>query len=84
MNLKPVTAKEIPTEQAIFNSAWDILKRYGNISNKENDEEWEKFIGEINSLYEMNKNKGSEVEQLSKYVTLGVCNYLEEKARKKK
>lgn len=83
MNLKPITAKELSVEQALFNSGWNILKRYGNISNKENDEEWERLIEEINSLYEFSKGRGKAVEQLSKSIALGVCNYLEARAIEK-
>lgn len=41
MKLIPVTAREIPVEQAIFNRAWGIVKEYGNISNSD-IEAWSK------------------------------------------
>lgn len=44
MKLIPVTAREIPVEQAIFNRAWGIVKEYGNISNSD-IEAWDDLVG---------------------------------------
>ena len=52
MKLIPVTAREIPVEQAIFNRAWGIVKEYGNISNSD-IEAWDDLVGAVDSLYRL-------------------------------
>ena len=43
-----VTAKEIPKERGIFNSIWELFKKYYNEPNT--DETWEQFIDESQEL----------------------------------
>lgn len=71
-----VTAKEIPREQAIFNTGWAMLKKYYNISpDNEKDEIWEAIIAEANTLYSM--GKGTAAEPISKGLALSIVETIE-------
>ena len=79
MKLIPVTAREIPVEQAIFNRAWGIVKEYGNISNSD-IEAWDDLVGAVDSLYWLGTDEAT--YRLSKALALGIVDYLETKSGK--
>ena len=81
MDLKPVKAKEIPVEQAIFNRGWLLLKMYGNIT-EQDDEAWNTLVNDANVLYKLGRDKAT--EKLSRAVALGIVDYLDERAKEKR
>lgn len=80
--LKEATAKELPTEQAIFNEAWSMIKAYHYIECWGNDKEWEQAIARASKLYEVGKGT-PELEKLAQGVTMAVMDYLEKISRGK-
>ncbi len=75
MELQPVKASQIPTEQAIFNKGWKMLKDFYNIEQNSNDDLWKSLIDEADRLYKMGKDPAT--KKLSKSIALGVLEYIE-------
>lgn len=74
--IEPVTGEQIKQERAIFNKAWDVLKRYYNIQPDSSYEDWEALVSEVNSIYEL-QTGSSKPHELSKQIALAILDHIE-------
>lgn len=78
--LKAATAKELPTEQALFIDAWNMLKDFYYIEPSNNIDEWGQVLERARGLY--SKGKGNPAQELLAHsITNAVVTYLETTSR---
>jgi hypothetical protein len=73
--VEPVRAEQIPQEQAIFNEAWRIMKKYYSLCQNSTDKEWEALTDEAEALSKM--RTGAANERLGKDLALAVLTHIE-------
>lgn len=74
--LKPIEAKTIPVEQQIFNESWAIIKTFYNITEFNNDMEWNNLMERLRKLYEVG-NGAAHTQILSNQMALLLGDYFE-------
>ena len=77
-----VTGKDIPEEQAIFMTAWDLLKEFYYLKQDSSDEEWERFVQENTKLYRMGTNETTKI--LSSGMSKAIMKYIEKRSMENK
>lgn len=79
--MRPATAQELPEEQTLFTRSWDLVKRYANITQADEDA-WEKLYKEAESMH--GKGGSEAVKALSGAVLDGIMKYLTIKSKESK
>ena len=71
--METANIEQVKQEQAIFTDLWNIYKKYANISE---ETEWDDFIVEMDKLFNQ-KYKGSDRAKLFREMLLAITNQLE-------
>ena len=74
--IEPVTGEQIKQERAIFNKAWDLLKKYYNIQPDSPDEDWEALMNEAHTICEI-QTGSSKPNDLSTKISLAILDHIE-------
>ncbi|MFA7162823.1 MAG: hypothetical protein WC097_01565 [Eubacteriales bacterium] len=81
--IKPAQAEDIKTEQAIFNKAWALLKKYYFIAPEtETEEDWEAVVAGASDIY--NTGKDTIAEDLGKAIALATIDHIEKLYKERK
>lgn len=74
--IEPVTGEQIKQERAIFNKAWEFIKKYYNIQPDSPDEDWKAFLDDAKAISEL-QTGSSKPSEFSKQITLAIMDHIE-------